>query len=56
MVRKELEIRKLMKKGESPILEFKSSLSDADKILHDLCGFANTDGGILLGVCMIAEK
>jgi ATP-dependent DNA helicase RecG len=48
MAKKELEVKKLIKKGESQTLEFKSSLSDVDKILHDLCGFANTDGGILL--------
>lgn len=48
MVKKESDVLKLIKKGESQTLEFKSSLPDVDKILHELCGFANTDGGILL--------
>lgn len=48
MVIRESEIRKLIAKGESQTLEFKFSLPDVDKILHDLCGLANTDGGILL--------
>ena len=48
MAMKESNVLNLIKKGESQTLEFKSSLSDVDKILHDLCGFANTDGGVLL--------
>lgn len=46
MAKKDSDILKLIKKGESQTLEFKSSLSGVDKILHELCGFANTDGGI----------
>lgn len=48
MAKKELKIQELIKKGESQTLEFKPSLSDIDKILQELCGFANTEGGMLL--------
>lgn len=46
-----MKIKELIKKGESQTLEFKSSLSDLDRLIQEVCGFANTEGGrILVGV------
>src|SRR3989338_126607 len=45
----ELEsLRRLVREGESDTLELKKSLSDIDRIVEEVCGFANTHGGIVL--------
>ncbi len=48
MAMKDSDVLKLIKRGESQTLEFKPSLSDMDRILEELCGLANTEGGMLL--------
>ncbi|MFQ6063394.1 MAG: helix-turn-helix domain-containing protein, partial [Methanosarcinales archaeon] len=42
------ELNKLIETGESQTLEFKKSLADMDRIVEEICGFANTDGGTLI--------
>ena len=42
------DLKKLVKNGESEILEFKSSTGQLDSGARDLCGILNRDGGYLL--------
>jgi len=42
------ELNKLIETGESHTLEFKKYLADMDRIVEEICGFANTDGGTLI--------
>lgn len=45
------ELFKLIKEGESQVLDFKYCISDSRKIAKTLSAFANTDGGrLLIGV------
>lgn len=44
----EKELKSLIAQGESQTLEFKQTISDAQKIAKTLAAFANTRGGILL--------
>lgn len=45
------ELRKLVKKGEGPHLEFKRKATHPEKIIREMIAFANTDGGtVLIGV------
>lgn len=47
----EKELKKLIEKGENETLEFKTSLSDLQRIVEIVCSFANKKGGsILIGV------
>lgn len=41
-------IHKLVQQGESGTLEFKESSSEIDRAAQTLCGFLNTNGGIVL--------
>jgi ATP-dependent DNA helicase RecG len=52
----EKELLKLIKKGESETLEFKSSLADVNEIVEDISAFSNSKGGkILVGVSNSGE-
>lgn len=42
------ELRKLVKQGEGPHLEFKRKASHPEKIIREMIAFANTAGGTLL--------
>ena len=44
----EKEIIRLLEKGETHKVEYKSSLSDTDRIIEVVCSFANTEGGVVL--------
>ncbi len=44
----EKEIIRLLEKGETHKVEYKSSLSDTDRIIEVVCAFANTEGGVVL--------
>lgn len=44
----ESELKKRIEKGEDFHTEFKESLGDKDKIIKEIVGFANTDGGQLI--------
>ncbi|MCP5051632.1 MAG: transcriptional regulator [bacterium] len=44
----ETELKGLIKAGENSYTEFKEILSDKNKILKEIVGFANTDGGRLI--------
>lgn len=45
------DVLKLIRKGESEFLESKSSLSDLNRIVEEVCGFVNASGGfITIGV------
>jgi len=43
-----MNIKELIKQEESENLEFKSSLSDVNRIIEEIAGFANTSGGCLV--------
>ncbi|MFQ6119683.1 MAG: RNA-binding domain-containing protein [Methanosarcinales archaeon] len=46
-----INIQKLIQGGESQTLEFKSTLSDLNRIIEEICAFANTRGGkVIVGV------
>lgn len=42
------ELRKLVKQGEGPYLEFKRKATHPEKIIREIIAFANTAGGTLL--------
>lgn len=44
----ELELKKRIEKGEDFHTEFKETLGDKEKIIKEIVGFANTDGGQLI--------
>jgi len=44
----EKEIIRLLEKGETHNVEYKSSLSDTDRIIEVACSFANNEGGVVL--------
>ncbi|HCC70882.1 MAG TPA: ATP-binding protein, partial [Bacteroidales bacterium] len=45
------ELNKIIRHGESQVLDFKYCISDSRKIAKTLSAFANTDGGrLLIGV------
>jgi len=43
-----LKLKELISKGEGECLDFKQTITSAQKIAKSLCAFANTKGGILL--------
>lgn len=55
-MKKSKTILKLIKQGEGLKLEFKSSLSDIDRIAEIVCSFANSGGGIILAGVSDAGK
>ena len=43
-----IKITKLIKEGESEIVEFKPSLSQTDKVIESISAFSNANGGIIV--------